>query len=228
MNVTDWKYYYKINEITGKTQTSQMVYEPLISPDGSMFCMNFTYPSEYQQQQYKKYPECYTEDFVKWVFDREVYFIEKFSGYSWSPEILEINHTERRIFFKWYNGTCNDLIYGGGKFDDNVRSKFETMLKSQVDNGIFKLTAYPHSHFIDFNGNIRAFDFYACCTKDEHIIPLEKIRALLGESFNRFAECCNDGQVDLKMMFKNTLSKYEFWPNNLTRDIYEKFNWQQL
>jgi hypothetical protein len=230
MKIDNWQPYFKIDENTGELHTTQMVYEPLVNDDGSIFCMNFSFPNLYQSIQAKKYPEFYTDDFVNWIFLRELYFLDKFATFSWCPQIIKIDKLNRRIFFSFHGATCNDILYNTDDMQrkNYIIQKFENLLLSQVNAGIYKITLYPHSCFLDSNGVLKAFDLYGCCTEDDHYIEIERIKALLGDSYYRFTECYEGDMINLKEMFKNTLSKYSFWPAQLTNNIYEKFNWNKL
>ena len=226
MNIDDWNYYYKYDKITRDRYHTQMVYEPKVSPDGLTFCMNFVYPSTYQFEQSKKYHECYTNDFVQWMFDREIHFLDICKNFSWAPEILDIDTINRRVFMKWNHVTCNDLLFAPNvdpEIINDCQTKLATVIKEQAENGIFKLTAYPHSHFLDTNGNLRTFDFYACATNEDYTFKIDDLKALLGESYQRFLECVTDGNINLKLMYTKTLCDYDFWTNNITKEIYEKF-----
>ena len=232
MKVTKWQPYFKTNVLTGEVEHTQMVYEPLVSPDKKVFCMNFSFPNNYQLEQAwcKKHPVYYTNEFVHFVFEKEIFYLEKFSKFNWCPEIVEIDYNARQIFFNWSGETCNDLLYNSNnsRLSTTITDKFETVLVSQINSGIYKLSTYPHSHYIDQSGVMKTFDFYATCTEDDHFISIERIKGLLGDSYYRFSECYTNDMVDLKLMFKNTLSKYSFWPNDLTNTLYKKYNWKNL
>ena len=186
--------------------------------------MNFCYPSEYQLKQRKIYPEYYTEELVENMFFREKKYLLHCSKFKWVPEILEINEIKRQIFFKWYNNTCNEILYGRDKNLINIcKIKYQEIIQEQLKNQIYKLSAYPHCYYLDNNLEMKTFDFYACCTEDTKFIKLENIKGLLGDSSYRFLECEKNGYINLKLMFTNTMLKYSFWPNNLTKEIYENF-----
>lgn len=226
MDINNWSFYHKILETTFERETTQMVYEPRINQEKDVFCMNFCYPSQYQLKQRKTYPEYYTEELVENMFFREKKYLLHCSKFKWAPEILEIDDVKRQIFFKWYDNTCNEILYGDHRnknLIDLCKIKFQEIIKEQLKNQIYKLSAYPHCYYLDNNLEMRTFDFYACCTEKETFINLNDIRGLLGDSSYRFLECTDNDFVNLKLMFVNTMTKYSFWPDNLTREIYEKF-----
>ena len=226
MNVEDWDLFYKIVNPTMKLETTQMVYEPRVRDD--VFCMNFVYPCTYQTQQTKKYHECYTEEFVFWMFERELKYLKKCEGFSWAPEILEIDYKNKRIFFRWYGYSCNNIIFGKNldlKKIEEYKKQIRKILEEQINISLYKLTMYPHCHYIDNNGNMRTFDFYSCFDKDNYLMELNKIKALLGDSDYRFLECINENSINLKQMYINTLKKNSGWPTETTKGLDEKLNW---
>jgi hypothetical protein len=221
MNIENWDLFYKIVIPTMELETTQMVYEPRISKDKTTFCMNFQYPSNYQLRQTKKYPELYTEKFVADMFEREKKYLKKCEKFNWIPDILDIDDSKRRIFFKWYDKGCNHLLYSNDVSEELKRiclDNFGRILKEQLSNNIYKISTYPHCYYLDSNLNMKTFDFYACATDQDRYIALDDIRALLGDSL------MEDNTIDLKKMYENNLTKYSFWPNDTTRKVYEKFN----
>jgi hypothetical protein len=221
----NWSLYYKIDPQSLRRETTQMVYEPKINKDKTIFCMDFLWPSEYQYKQTKLYHSLYTDDFVDYMFKREIKYLELYKNYNWSPVVLDIDERKRQIFIKWETKTCNDLIYQNRDKStiDHCILKFKEMLQEQIQIGLYKLSMYPHSHYIDSCGEIHAIDFYACSTDLDRWVSEDKIRPLLGDSSFRFKSCLVDNQYDLRKFFKETLLYYNQWPKNVTGDIYEKF-----
>lgn len=199
-----------------------MVYTPRISPHGSWFCMDFRYGNEYQTEQYKLHHDLYTEDYVRFMFDRELRFLRDYKDFSWCPNIEYIDYENQIIIFP--NGwNFNHMMH---KIDLNIgcpgwSDKIKNITQEQYDNGLLKLSVYPHSHMVFPNGKIVSFDFYACTKKEESLVDLETVKPLLGKSAFRFAEVENDGKIDIMAMYKNTLEKYHQWPGN----IFEDFRW---
>jgi len=220
MNVSDWQKFYKYqdNELT----TTQMVYTPRISPQGDIFCMDFCYGDEYQTNQYKIFSEMYTLDFVEFMFDRELEYLEKYKNFSWAPEVLDVDNSKRRIFIRrgWnFNHIMqtNDLTTVCPGWAEKIKS----IVQEQYDNGLLKLSVYPHSHMIHAGGKITSMDFYACADRENPRVELEKVMPLMGQSAFRFAEVKEGETINLEQMYKNTLEKYHQWP----KDIFKDFEW---
>ena len=212
MNISDWAVYYKVHETKFIPTTTQRCYEPRINPEGTVFCMNFCYPCSYQSTQPRI---SYTQEFVDYMFAREVKYLTVFKDKPYAPEILDI--ADKQIFIKWYGKTCNDSIYKDHNLNGNWYNDIESIILDQVNEGYLKATVYPHSHYYDNNGQMRAIDFYACVEKDNPVLPLDKVAELAGEVNTRFQDATNDGYVNVEDLFKSGLLKYGQWPEHLTR-----------
>lgn len=216
MNIDGWKLYYKTHPTENKLTTTQMCYEPRVNLDGSVFCMNFSYPNEYQSNQLRME---YTEDFVNFMFKREVEHLEKFSNYKWAPEVLDV--VDNKIFIKWYRGTCNDMIYKTKNLPSTWKEDIESVIMEQYSNGILKSSLYPHSHYYDDNGTLRTIDFYTCVEVDNPFLNYNDIKSLIGTDTTRFDDCIKDGIVNISKIFESGLLYYSNWPENLT-ELHEK------
>jgi hypothetical protein len=217
MKTTGWNVYYKTDDKDGTFTTTQMCYEPLVSPDGSIFCMNFTYPSEYQLQQQRLN---YTKKFVDLAFNREVEFLTKFLDYPWSPKLLKIENN--KIFFIWHGATCNDVVFRYHTLENYPfwRTQLKKIILDQINAGVYKATVYPHSHYFDNEGNMHAFDFYASAMIQDPYISFEDVKCLISNK-KRFIEATEDTVINIETLFKSGLLEWSQWPGNLP-DLYEE------
>ena len=88
---------------------------------------------------------------------------------------------------------------------------------------VYKLSLYPHCFYFDDNGNLRTFDFYACTTKDDCLIEINKIKGMLGQgSVARFAEATDNAVIDFSVFFKRSLDQYIKWPADPLKQLYNK------
>jgi len=216
MNIENWSFYYKTHEIENRDTTTQMCYEPRVNSEKNVFCMNFCFPSSYQINQ----PRLdYSREFVDFMFEREVRYLEIFKGKDWMPEVLDID--DRKIFIKWYGGTCNDAIYKTNSLNISWQKDLEKIILDQVDQGYLKSTLYPHSHYYDNDGQMHTIDFYATVEKSNPLLPYEKIVCLVGTDTDRFEKSREEKMINVETIFKSGLLAYSKWPNNLT-GIYQK------
>lgn len=213
MELENWSTYYKTHETELTPTTTQMCYEPKVSPDGSVFCMDFTYPSDYQRNQQRL---SYTKEHVDRMFEREVKYLTVFKDKSYSPEILDI--TDNRIFIKWYGHTLNDCVY---KHKDlafkhpNWYYDLREIILDQVNEGYLKCTLYPHSHYYDNEGKMRTIDFYATVEKDNPVLTVRELEGLIGLETTRFTQATENDKINVEQIFKSGLLEYSKWPINL-------------
>lgn len=219
MNVENWNLYYKIHETDNILTTTQMCYEPLVNPEGTIFCMNFCYPCDYQTNQER---ESYTKEHVDFMFERELKYLEIFKDKKWAPEIIDIE--DHQIFIKWYGKTCNDLIYKDFNINNlypNWYKDIENIIMDQISCGYLKASLYPHSHYYDDNGQMHAIDFYATIEKNNPYVEIEKLSSLIGFDTDRFEKSTEGTLLNIENIFKSGLLEYSKWPLNLD-SVYEK------
>jgi hypothetical protein len=196
--------------------TTQMCYEPRISPDNKIFCMNFCFPCDYQKNQMRF---SYTEEHVEFTFEREVKYLEVFKGRQWAPEVLDI--TGRQIFIKWYGKTCNYSLYRDNDLRLSWFTDIEHIILDQINLGYLKASIYPHSHYYDNHGVMRAIDFYATVERNNPYLSKDSLMGLLGTDTDRFIQADENGMMNIETIFKSGLLSYSKWPVNLT-ETYNK------
>jgi len=216
MDLENWNLYYKTHESTGELTTTQMCYEPRINPEGNVFCMNFSYPNEYQSKQVRL---CYDKNHIEFMFERECKYLKIFESKPYAPEVLDIK--DNKIFIKWYGNTCNDLIFKHKNLNENWYEDISTIIYDQVNLGYLKATIYPHSHYYDTNGQMHCIDFYATVEKENPFVELENVKSIIGFDTDRFSKATIESKVNVELLFKSGLTHFGKWPINLT-DIHKK------
>ncbi len=167
MNTDNWNYYYKFSQV-GMKGMSQTTYEPLINPEGNVFCANFKLNSDYHKEMGPR--PLYTQEVVDWFFNNEVKNLERFSNKSYCPEVLDIDHTNKKIFIKWYKHTCNDMVYSGNPWSKQWVGQFREIMMDLINEGYYKLTMYPHCHYVTNDGVMKSIDWYGCLPKDSPLV----------------------------------------------------------
>ena len=228
MNIENWKPFYKINPDDNQLIETNLIYTPLISPDGKIFCMNFDHTSKYQNEElahWLPHRPYYTKEMVKFFFDRELKYLTVFSRYAWAPRILDIDYSNQRIFFEWPGETCNQIVYGGRNLDDMCptwKDQMFKILKDIVDAGYYKTSLYPHCYFID-NGILHTFDFYGCVEANNPYVAIEDIKGMIGETSGpRFDAAVTDGILNVEILFKEALQSWVKWPDNVLSEFYQR------
>jgi hypothetical protein len=193
---------------------AQQTYEPLVSSDGKTFCKNYSFPNEYQYIETKDRP-LYTKEVVDWFWSNELMWIEYFKDKIYAPEILDIDLINKKIYLKWYSESCNQIIYSG-KFwpQEQWRKQIKDIIVDQYNEGVYKLTMYPHCHYIDDNDNMRAIDWYGCVPVNEPYIEEKFMQGIIHETakfrLNETGSSINN-LLNLETMFKRSLGTHVLW-----------------
>lgn len=203
---------------------AQQTYEPLINPEGNVFCANYDVNNAYQRMEDPIRP-LYTQEVVDYFFKKEIYYITKFQHKAWAPEILDIDYDNKQIFFKWYKESCNEIIYSGRQLKDSWKDDIKSIMLDCYASGVYKLTMYPHCHFYDDAGQMHTLDMYGCVeTKDPYIQSIY-MDGIIHESAKFRLEETGDivnGQYNLKNMFKRSLKEHVKWGEQSMEYIYKE------
>jgi hypothetical protein len=223
MNIDQWNYFYKIDPVENRLSRHNMLYTPLVNPENNIMCMLWDSCSDYQTK-YGERPE-YTADLVDFFFRREIEHIEIFKNYSWAPEIIDIDKKNKRIFYKWYGETCNNIVYDKSRNLDKEcvdwKYQLETILTDIYQEGYMKMSLYPHCHYLDANKKLHTIDFYGCASRSNPYIEVSKLYGMIGPRSNeRFDEATTNGLVDLEFFFKRAMTHFIKWPHDPLPDIY--------
>jgi hypothetical protein len=202
---------------------AQQTYEPLISPDGKTFCANYDWRNQYQRQDGER--PLYTKEVCDYFFDQEIKYITLFSNKPYAPEVVDVDEKRKRIFIKWYNNSCNHTIYGDMKLDLHWYEMIKNIVVDQYRSGFYKLTMYPHCHYIDNFGNMRAIDWYGVVPIDRPYIEEQYMESIIHDSARFRLEETGDRKhnlINLEIMFKRSLSTHVLWGNSNMSYIYEE------
>lgn len=201
---------------------AQTTYEPLVNPDKTVFCKNFTCTSKYHAGMGER--PLFTEEVVKWFFDNEVRNIETFSKKSYAPEVLDIDYKNQKIFIKWYGGTCNQTVYTNPNWPTEWLGMLKDIVLDQYKEGYYKLTMYSHCHYIAADGSMKAIDWYGCLPVNNPLVPVKCMDAIIHESAKfRLDETgpVIDGYYNLEEMFKRGLEEHVLWGDRNLKFIYD-------
>lgn len=224
MTNINWIPYFKLDE-AGTDCMAQQTYEPLISSDGKTFCKNYDHRNEYQKLTGEKRP-LYNKKITDWFFKREILWIEKFKDKLYAPQILDIDHRTKKIYLKWYGKSCNQIMYGRGEWPKNEwKLKIKNIIKDQYSSGVYKLTMYPHCHYIDDDDNMRAIDWYGCVPINDPYVESIYMDAIIHETAKfRLAETGEiiDNRYNLEIMFKRSLSTHVMWGDENMSFVYKE------
>lgn len=219
-----WNPYFKLS-ITGIPCMAQQTYEPLISDDGKTFCKNYSFSNHYQYMDDKNRP-LYTKEVVDWFFQNELTYIEYFKDKLYASEVTDIDYVNQKIYLKWYGNSCNQIIHGKKEWPQELwRKQIRDIIIDQCNEGVYKLTMYPHCHYIDNDENMRAIDWYGCVPVDEPFIEEKYMQGIIHETAQfRLDETGKplDGKLNLELMFQRSLSTHVLWGDQNLSYIYKE------
>ena len=221
-----WQPYLKLDP-EGWPCMAQQTYEPLISEDGTKFCKNYNVDSEYQKMENKPRP-LYTKEIVDWFFQNELAYLELFKDKKYAPEVKDIDYKNQKIYIKWYGKSCNQIIN-----DPEIKEWPEYMWRRQIrdiivdqyDEGIYKLTMYPHCHYITDTKQMKAIDWYGCVPIDDPFIEQKYMQGIIHDTAQfRLDETGEpiDDKVNLEIMFKRSLGEHVLWGDENMSYIYKE------
>jgi hypothetical protein len=228
MNIDNWKYYYKINPDTNQMIETNLIYTPLINPEGTIMCMWFDHTNRYQNEDIAYWLPSrpfYTKEMVKFFFDREVEYLTAFKDKPWVPTVLEIDYGRQQIFFKWAGNSLNHVIFGGEDLDalcPTWQEQMAAIIKDIVASGYYKVSLYPHCYYVE-EGVLKTFDFYGSVKQTDPYVLIDHIRGMIGETSGpRFAEATEGDKLNIGILFKRALEEYVEWPNNALKGVYKE------
>jgi hypothetical protein len=192
------------------TNITSGIYNLLVTRDRTRACMDFN-----------PYSNRYPEELVNSSFEREVYFLEKLSNLNinWIPENIKIDKLGRKIYFEWYNNTCENYL------PDNWLEKLKTILIELDSLKIYKPSLYPKCFYSDDRGNLRTYSFYTSCFHNDCIVDLNFYKPILNQDRLSLVESISkDGKLDVSLLMKYAINDYVEWPDNALKKIYLELN----
>lgn len=195
---------------------SQQTYEPLFNKERTVFCANYDWTNRYQRTELEHRP-LYTKEAVDYFFDQEVSYITQYKNMSFMPNVIDIDYTNKQIFFEWHGETCNEIIYSGRNLEDycpNWKDQIRDIELGLYLLGTYKLTMYPHCHFIDQDGQMKAIDWYGCIPVDSPWVESKYMDSIIHESAKfRLEEtgAVVDNRYNLEEMFKRSIGVHVKW-----------------
>jgi hypothetical protein len=223
--IDNWIPFLKLDE-DGTRCMSQQTYEPLLSPERTVFCANYDWTNKYQRQDDTIRP-LYTPAVTAWFFDNEVQNLMLYKDKPYTPTVIDIDYNTKRIFFEWQGETCNEIIYSGRNLNDycdNWQEQIKFIMTDLYNTGSYKLTMYPHCHFIK-DGQMQTIDWYGCVPVNNPYIDAEYMDGIIHESAKfRLAEtgAVIDNKYNLEIMFRRSMQEHVKWGNYTMEFIYKE------
>lgn len=225
IDITNWRHLYKLDYLIKTEVATNMLYTPLVNPEGTILCMDWNVNPEYHYDS----PEM-TQELIDFFFEREVKYLTIFQKYDWAPTLLEVDLENKRVFVEFNNETINHVLLTNSRDLDKECSDWKdqlfTILTDINDAGYYKMALYPHCFFIA-NGKVKTIDFYSCLEKDQPFLERKKIAGIIGEqSGGRFDDSTVGEMIDFSVFFKITLESHlaNQWTDNPFPEFYKRLN----
>lgn len=186
---------------------ANMLYEPLVNDDRTVFCMNWN-PNDYYNN------ELMSEDLYQYWFEREVKYLSIIKNKNYAPEVLDIDYSRRKIKFRWYDKNLNILISNNKiRHIDDWQEKIKKIKQDLEQNKIYKINMYPHTFYFDDKDQAHCMDMYGCTDNDTKYISAEYLKPLI--SNDRFSKFTINNTVDTHELYQETIStNYAQWPGD--------------
>ena len=225
MDTTNWKCYYKMS-MTGELTESNLLYTPTVNPKGNVMCMHYG-----NDDVYRKNVPILSEELIDWFFEREVKFLKELSYLDSTPEIYEIDYTNRKIFIEWNTETLSQIVNDSSRSLDNElpnwREQIENMLVNFKIHECYKMSLYPHCFYISKGGTLKTIDYYSVVPYSERFIERKIIEGIIGtEGAYRFDHSPDSGQIDFKKFFEITLNQHLtlYWPDSPFAKLFKEIH----
>jgi len=218
----DWQPFFKFDD-DGRRCLAQQTYEPLISADRKTFCANYDWKNKYQRTYETR--QLYTEDVCSWFFENELYHLIKFREKSYVPNILDIDYKNKKIFFEWHGYTFNEMLHNGEHVEWKEQLRY--IMLDLYASGTYKLTMYPHCHFLDANGTMKTIDWYGCVPIERPLIETKYMDAIVHETarFRLDETERSNTHYNLELMYKKSMCYHVKWGGQSLGYIYDEICW---
>lgn len=185
---------------------SKGIYRSLIDDTNGVFCMDFN-PED------TKYPE----ELIDYSYTREMYYLKRLNKYKWCPELLDSADNERKLYFKWYNNTCEETL--PNNFCEQLLMMCEDLHREQI----YKPSFYRKFFYVDRLNIMKAFTWYSASNYDEQPLSVDFFRPILNSDRLELVEkLATDGKLDVGILIDKAFNNYIEWPNDALKKVYER------
>jgi len=173
------KYQYYYNNVPGKGSCrNNLIYTSLISADKKTFVQWYHNDSEYHKGQNQVIDPALMQE--KW--NREIKFLSIMAKIypELVPKILDIDHTNKKIFLKidgpdfWEQSGCLTENYDSvlGDWQDQMCN----IIRAHRSLGIFKYSMHPSSYFV-VNGRLKSINYFFAYHHSEPLFSISDVES---------------------------------------------------
>jgi hypothetical protein len=163
-DITNWQYYYNVEGTQKEQVRANLVYTPLISPDGTTFCMSFNRDIGYHTDPAEN--ALWSEADLTDRFNKELIFHEQ-AKQAGIPvlTIKEVDTAHRRVFLEWFGGDFYMQAKQTGNSYEQLLPDWQEQMLNRINAiwaaGITKLSLHPNS-WVAHNGVLIPFNWFYC------------------------------------------------------------------
>jgi len=199
-----WNNFYKFK---GGLAVTNMLYEPLVSDNKKIFCMNWNANKYFDNMEM-------TDELYNYWFNQEVKYLFKLKNKKYIPEIINIDFSKRTITFRWYDKSLHWLLETR-QIDTipNWQDKIKAIKDDLEKNNIYKINMYPHTFYFDDEDNAHIMDLYGCTDIDKKYLDVQFLKPLIRN--DRFDKFITNNKLDTHELYKETIkTNYAEWPGD--------------
>jgi hypothetical protein len=107
------------------------------------------------------------------------------------------------------------------------RDQLKYIMTDLYNDGVLKLTMYPHCHFLDANGTMKTIDWYGCVPINNPLIETKYMDAIVHETARfRLDETERTSEhYNLKVMYQKSMCNHVKWNGESLQYIYDELHW---
>jgi len=174
--------------------------------DNNTACMDFNPESN-------RYPE----ELIESSFLREARYLDNLQTYKWAPKKVSVDISFRKIYFEWFNNTCED------KLSLQWKEQLEEIVNDLHKEKIYKPSFYPKYFYIYNDDQMHAFNFYTAFDYNENPVNVEFYRPILNQDRSELIDkIAPDGCLQLENLMYHAFNNYIVWPEDALKGIYKR------
>lgn len=199
-----WNNFYKFK---GGLAVTNMLYEPLVSNNKKIFCMNWNANKYFENKEM-------TDELYNYWFSREVMYLFILKNKNYIPEVINIDYKKRKITFRWYDKSLHWLLKTRQiNSIPNWQDKIKAIKDDLEKDNIYKINMYPHTFYFDDEDNAHIMDLYGCTDVNTKYLDVKHLKPLIRN--DRFDKFIVDDQLDTHELYNETIrTNYAEWPGD--------------
>ena len=191
----------------GGLAVTNMLYEPLVSNNKKIFCMNWNANKYFENAEM-------TDELYNYWFSREVMYLFILKNKNYIPEVINIDYKKRKITFRWYDKSLHWLLKTRQiNSIPNWQDKIKAIKDDLEKDNIYKINMYPHTFYFDDEDNAHIMDLYGCTDVNTKYLDVKHLKPLIRN--DRFDKFIVDDQLDTHELYNETIrTNYAEWPGD--------------